>query len=37
MNRIRQWLIRLIFGPAKSTPPGNGQLRESHPDWKERP
>ena len=37
MNHIRAWLIRLLQGEAKSTPPGSGQLRESHPDWKERP
>lgn len=33
MKRIRAWIVRTIFGPAKSEPPGDGQLRES---WDER-
>ena len=37
MNRIRTWIIRLLQGEAKSTPPEHvdQQLRTDHPDrWK---
>ena len=34
MNRIRAWIVRVVFGKAQSEAPGDGQMREEHPDWR---